>query len=229
MATSGPTVWLESRIERALLWFYRIVVGILGVSALVRGETREAAVLGAALAVHALIYLAAPRLRALAWFPWALTLLDVALAALVFYLTGDASGPAPIVGFLLAGVLAARLELWPALGTNLALYVVFSLPFFHAWLGLDEPFPFPAVGNLLLYLALTFAINYLVSMEARQLRVGRDAAQRLQQIATILEVGRTVSSTLELEAVLDLVTSKASEILDAEAASLLLVEDGARP
>lgn len=229
MATSAPSVWLESRIERALLWFYRFVIAVLGASALVRGETREAVVLGAALAAHALIYLAARRFRDVAWSRWALTLLDVALVTLIFYLTGNVSGPAPILGFLLAGVLAARLELWPALGMALVLYVIFDLPFFQVWLIEDDPFPFPAVGNLLVYVVLTLATSYLVSMEARQLRVGRDAAQRLQQLTTILEVGRTVSSTLDLGAVSELVTSKAVEILQAEAGLLLLPEDAGRP
>lgn len=229
MATSAPSVWIESRIERALLWFYRFVVAVLGASALARGETRDAVILSVALAVHALIYLAAPRFRDVTRSRWALTLLDVALVTLVFYLTGNAFGPAPILGFLLAGVLAARLELWSALGTNLMLYLVFDLPFFQAWLIQGDSFPFPVVGNLLVYVALTFAINYLVSMEARQLRVGRDAAQRLQQLTTILEVGRTVSSTLDLQAVSELVTSKAVEILGAEAGLLLLADDAARP
>jgi PAS domain S-box-containing protein len=239
MATSAPAAWPESRIERALLWFYRIVVAVLGVSALVQGESRQATVLGAALAIHALIYLASPRFRALAWFPWALTLLDVALAGLVFYLTGDASGPAFIIGLVLAGVLAARLALWQALGANLLLVVTFSLPFFYGWLGLDEPFPFPVVGNLLVYLALTFAINYLAAMEARQLRVGRDPAQRVQQraavgdmdhelqmrvdeMAALQRITRELNATLAMEPILQVVLDTAVQTAGATHGNVLL-------
>ncbi len=216
MATSDTTSWLESRIERALLWFYRIVIGVLAVSALVRGQSREAVVLGAALAIHIVIYLSIPRFRATAWYPWLLTLLDVALATLVFYLTGNVSGPAAVIGFLLAGVLAARLELWPALATNLLLYVTFSLPFFHDWLVLSQPFPTPLVGNLLLYLVLTFTINYLVSMEARQLRVGRDAAQRPRQLDSIEEIDRQLQTRVDEMAALQRITRELNATLAME-------------
>jgi GAF domain-containing protein len=224
---AGSTAWHENRIERALLWFYRIVVGGLGVIALLLGETQEAALLGAALTVHALVYLATARLRAPAWWPWVLTLLDVALAGLVFYLTGNVNGPALVLGFVLAGVVAARLGRWPALTTNLLLYITFYLPFYYGWLILDKPFPFLVVGSLLMYVALTLAVSYLVTTEARQLRARRDAAQQLQQLTTVLEVGRTLSSTLKLKTVMDLVASKAAELLAATAGSLLLVEDEA--
>ncbi len=75
------------------------------------------------------------------------------------------------------------------------------------------------------YAILTLIINYLVAMEARQARISRDTSTRLQRLSTVHEVSRTITSTLDMEAVLDLVLSKAVEILDAEAGSLLLLEE----
>jgi PAS domain S-box-containing protein len=223
MATSGSTIWLEHRIERALLWFYRIVVGVLGVSALARGELREAAILGGALAAHALIYLVARRYGSQPWAPWAASLLDMGLVGLVFYLTGDISGPAFILGFLLAGVLAARLNLWPALGASLLLYIAFAGPFFYLWLALDEAFPPPIVGNLLLYLALTLAINYLVSLESRQMRVRR-YAERVDEMAALQRITRELNATLATEHILQVVLNTAVETTGATHGHVLLAD-----
>ncbi len=54
-------------------------------------------------------------------------------------------------------------------------------------------------------------------------RLYREMEQRAQQLATLNEVGRTITSTLELRLVLNLIMDKAIEILNAEAGSLLLV------
>jgi len=55
-------------------------------------------------------------------------------------------------------------------------------------------------------------------------RLYREMEQRAQQLATLNEVGRTITSTLELRTVLNLIMDKAVEILNAEAGSLLLVD-----
>ena len=47
---------------------------------------------------------------------------------------------------------------------------------------------------------------------------------RAQQLATLNEVGRTITSTLELRSALNLIMDKAVEILDSEAGSLVLVD-----
>jgi len=54
-------------------------------------------------------------------------------------------------------------------------------------------------------------------------RLYREMEQRAQQLATLNEVGRTITSTLELRPALNLIMDKAVEILNAEAGSLLLV------
>lgn len=55
-------------------------------------------------------------------------------------------------------------------------------------------------------------------------RLYREMEQRAQQLVTLNEVGRTITSTLELRPALNLIMEKAVEILDAEAGSLLLVD-----
>ncbi|MBN1137431.1 MAG: GAF domain-containing protein [Anaerolineae bacterium] len=83
----------------------------------------------------------------------------------------------------------------------------------------------PVAGTLVAYAILTVIINYLVAMETRQARISRDTSTRLRRLSTVHEVSRTITSTLDMEAVLNLVVSKAVEILDAEAGSLLLLEE----
>jgi GAF domain-containing protein len=61
-------------------------------------------------------------------------------------------------------------------------------------------------------------------MEARQTRAIQDISLRLQQLSTVYEVSQTVTSTLEIHTVLDLIVSKAVEILNAQAGSLLLLD-----
>jgi signal transduction histidine kinase len=55
-------------------------------------------------------------------------------------------------------------------------------------------------------------------------RLYREMEQRALQLVTLNEVGRTIASTLDMRAALNLVIEKAAEILDAEAASLFLVD-----
>lgn len=55
-------------------------------------------------------------------------------------------------------------------------------------------------------------------------RLYHEMELRAQQLATLNEVGRTISSTLELRSALNLIMDKAIEILDSEAGSLLLVD-----
>jgi signal transduction histidine kinase len=55
-------------------------------------------------------------------------------------------------------------------------------------------------------------------------RLYHEMEQRAQQLATLNEVGRTITSTLELRPALNLIMEKAVEILNAEAGSLLLVD-----
>ena len=220
--------WLESRIERALLWFQRAALLLLLIAALVRQELFPALALGGILVVHAVAYLISPRPGPGRWKHVAFSLFDVALGVTAFYLSGDLSGWGSILGFSLAGIVAARFGLWLALALNAGIWLIFTWPSIYSWLFLGRSLPFQAIWNLLIYLILTFVVNYLVSMEARQLRISRDASQRLRQLSTVYEVGRTVTSTLELESVLNLVTAKAMEILNAEASSLLLLDSPCR-
>ena len=233
MTVTGSSAWLDSRIERALLWLVRIILAILALSALLRSDYRDSLVLAGVLVAHVVAYYVISRLGA-GWLSrlaledvprrWLATLVDLALAGSAFYLTGGSEGPAGILGFVWAAAVAARLSLWSSMVANLILWFLFTFSFLESWIRLQQSFV-PVLGNFFTYLAVTLAVNYLVSMESRQMRVGRDASRRLQQLATVHEVGRTISSTLELEDVLRLVMDKAVEILGAEAGSLLLLED----
>jgi signal transduction histidine kinase len=55
-------------------------------------------------------------------------------------------------------------------------------------------------------------------------RLYREMEERTQQLAALNEVGSVITSTLDLQAVLNLITSKAVELLQAEAGSLVLVD-----
>ncbi len=56
-------------------------------------------------------------------------------------------------------------------------------------------------------------------------RLYQEMEKRARQLATLNEVSQTITSTLDLKSVLHLIMEKAVEILDAEAGSLLLVDD----
>ncbi|MCL7452179.1 MAG: GAF domain-containing protein [Anaerolineae bacterium] len=227
MRVSAPSEWLESQIERALLWFLRILLGVLLASALLRTQFLDALVLGGVLLVHAVLYALAPRILRGTARTWVVSILDVALISVAFYLTGAIAGPAGILGLVLAGILAARLGLWPALGTSLSLWSVFTFPFLYDWLVLGEAFDLAILANAFIYLALAFAINYLAAMEARQIRLGKDASWRFQHLAAVHEANRAISTTLEIESLLDQIVDKAIEMLGADSGALLLVEPGA--
>ncbi len=214
-----------NRIEKALLWVLRLVMVFVLITAWLAQDTALVLSVLAVLVVHAVIYLSAPHLVRAEWRPWLLTVVDMALVGLTFYLSGNIDGQAAILGMALAAVLAARLSLWPALALNTIVWCLFTFPYVHLWLEQGEPFPSAIIANLIAYPLLTFVVNYLVSMDERQARIQQDLALRLQQLTTVHEVGQVISSTLDLDAVLDQVLDKAVELLNAEAGSLLLVED----
>jgi PAS domain S-box-containing protein len=229
MRGSAPAEWLEGQIERALLWFLRILLVVLLVSTLLRSQFVDALVLGGVLLVHALVYYVAPRMPRGPGRLWIVSVVDIVLISLAFHLTGAVTGPAGILGLVLAGVLAARLSLWSALGMSLVLWFLFTFPFIYDWLALGEPFDLAILANAFVYLVLAFAINYLVAMEARQIRLGKDASWRFQHLASVHEANRSISATLEIESLLELIVNKAIAMLDAESGALLLVEHSPHP
>jgi PAS domain S-box-containing protein len=224
MSVSGVSAWLESRIEQVLLWFLRTVLLLLVIGALLRGEFLRASALTGMLAVHGVIYWAAPRISPSAWRRWGITLADIALAGLAFYLAGDITDQGAIVGLLVVAIVAARLSPWQALALNLGIWLLFSWTSIHSWLWLGDPFSPQLVGDLIVAVALTLGVSYLVSMEAHQGRTIEDASLRLRQLSLVSEVGQTITSTLDMETVLELIMTKAVEILNAEAGSLLLLD-----
>ncbi len=224
MSMSEPSVWPKSRIEQGLLWLQRIVLALLLLAALARQDFLRALAVAVALAIHSAVYWAIHRIRSERGEGLAISLLDIVLGGSVFFFSGDVTGLSGILGFCLAGLMAARWRLWWALIINIGIWLLFSLPLFHSWLWLGEPFPPPLFANLAVYLALTYITNYLVSMETRQSRASREVSSRFQQLTTAYEIGQTITSTLEMETVLDLVMAKAVEILNAEAGSLLLLD-----
>jgi signal transduction histidine kinase len=56
-------------------------------------------------------------------------------------------------------------------------------------------------------------------------RLYRETTERARQLAVLNEVGSSITSTLELRTVLTTIVSKAMELINAEAGSLLLVDD----
>ncbi len=56
-------------------------------------------------------------------------------------------------------------------------------------------------------------------------RLYRETAERARQLAVLNEVGSSITSTLDLRTVLTTIVSKAMELLNAEAGSLLLVDE----
>jgi len=58
-----------------------------------------------------------------------------------------------------------------------------------------------------------------------RMRLYQEMEVRATELATLYEVSRTINSTLDLSAVLDLIMNKVVEILDVQAGSLLLLDD----
>jgi GAF domain-containing protein len=73
-------------------------------------------------------------------------------------------------------------------------------------------------------LELLGAVADQAALAVQNARLYRAAEARAQQLATLNEVARLVTSTLDLNSVLELIVTKTLEILNAEAGSLILVE-----
>ena len=219
------SVWQENRIEQVWVWFLRLVLLLLPVGAAIRGDYSQALWLALILAGHVGVHLVVPRLLRPVWQRWALSLADIVLAGLAFYVGGAMTVEGLLLSACVMTVIAARFDLWQAMAVNGGVWLLFTAPVLSAWLWDNEPFSPRIVGSLVLWLVLTWGVNYLVSMDARRNRVLRDATVRLRQLSTVNEVGRAIASSLELETVLELVLTKAVEILNAQAGSLLLLDE----
>jgi len=226
-ASGQRSVRPENHIERALVWFQRIILAFLLILTIAGRRFGEALALAAVLAIHAGIYWtdthnwhlhgeeAIPQpnqVRKPAVGVWGLTVADIILGGVAFYVSGNIGGQGSLLGFCLAGIVAARLSLWWSLAVNGLVWLVFTLPYLFPWLGkwpiVARPpvaateWVMPALVTLIVYLFITLAVSYLVTMESRQSRIGRDASARLRQLTTVYEVSRTITSTLDMEAVL---------------------------
>ncbi|MGD9146530.1 MAG: GAF domain-containing protein, partial [Anaerolineae bacterium] len=222
---SSWLAWPENRIERGLVWLLRLVLLLLLLDAVLGGEYSPALALTVILVVHVAVHLlVAPRIPSLTWRRWSLTLTDIVLAGLAFYINGTVTYLNLALGICVLAIVAARLGFWQALAVNIGVWLIFTWLPIQAWLWQGEQFSPLIFGNLIMALALTWGINYLVSTESRQTRTIQDVSRRLQQLSTVYEVGRTVTATLEIDTVLDLVMTKAVEILSAEAGSVLLLD-----
>jgi len=225
MSVSSFSEMPDNRIEQVLVWFYRLALLFLPLEAVIRGEYALALLLVLIAAGHAVLYLAAPRLLSQESRGWALSLTDVALAGLAFFAGSESIAGTFLLGACTMAVVASRLQLWWAMAVNAGVTLLFTGPFLLGWLWADQPFSPRIVGNLVIWLSLTWGINYLVSTSARQSRFVDDATLRLKQLSTINEVGRAIASEQNLVDLQQLVLAKATEILDAQGASLALVDE----
>jgi PAS domain S-box-containing protein len=225
MNGSDFAVWQENRIEQVWVWFLRLVLLFLPLSVAIRGEYSQALWLALILVGHSAVYVLLPRLLSLGWKRWILSLADIALAGLAFYVGGGTAVEGLLLATCVMAIAASRFALWQALAVNACVSVLFMAPSLSAWLQGSEQFSPRIAGHLILWLAVTWGVNYLASMDAHQDRVVRDATARLRQLSTVNEVGRAIASTLDLETLLHLVLTKSVEILNAQAGSLLLLDD----
>ncbi|MGD8904176.1 MAG: hypothetical protein PVI67_11470, partial [Anaerolineae bacterium] len=85
MSVSSFSEMPDNSIEQVLVWFYRLTLLFLPLEAVIRGEYQLALWLVLIAAIHALLYLAAPRLLSQESRVWALSLTDVALAGFAFF------------------------------------------------------------------------------------------------------------------------------------------------
>jgi PAS domain S-box-containing protein len=214
-------------LELAMVWFQRVVLGLLLCLALIDGNGQASLFVAAVLLLHSLVYWSTS-----VWIPnlqgrglseqgksAVLSLIDVALGSVAFFGTGDVEGPAGVLGFCLAGIIATRFGLWLSLFVNVGVWLIFVLPFLYG------PFQvLPVVGSLVIYLALTLILNYLVSLEARRSRSVRDVTERFQRLSTLYEVSQAITSALDMETVLSLSIGRAVETLQAGAGCLLLAD-----
>ncbi len=111
------------------------------------------------------------------------------------------------------------------------------------FLALNTPLfiPFQAKGRLIGWLALgskrsgdlysrddlTFLTTLAdqTSIALENARLYKRTEERARELATLIEVGQTLASTLDLQTVLDSIMNKVADLLDVEAASLLLMNE----
>jgi PAS domain S-box-containing protein len=233
---------MVSQLEQALVWFERIILVLLLLLAVLSGKAQEGLIFALVLLTHSTVYWTVPRAsrwtsakgrgatvaRSLArWSPAALSLVDVLLGGAAFYATGNVTGQAGILGFCLASIMAARFTLWLSLAINAGVWLVFALPLLYNWFWLRPPSgALTVVGSLFIYVALTFILNYLASLEDRQTRNAHLVEQtnrRLQQAHTLYKVERSLA-TLHVDEVLAGIAEQTVQVLDVDICGVLLYE-----
>jgi PAS domain S-box-containing protein len=236
-----PSARFESRIQEALVWLLRVALLFLLVSALLGKDWQQALALAAILGVHGTVYWSASRIKPeeLRRWPaarkslalWGITVVDVVLGSLAFYLAGNVAGQAGILGFCLAGIVAARLGLWLSLAVNAVIWLVFILPLLYPSLVLGGPFPLAPIASLLIYLVLTVTVNYLTSREAetfanqaalaiQSARLFEAQQDQLREMGILFETSAAVSSSLELNEVLSTVALHMARALGVSSCSI---------
>lgn len=255
-----------SRIEWTLVAFQRIMICFLLILALTSSQIGQALLLGALVVIHIGIYVVVVRasrprqampsaatrstataLRWAKWRPWVLSAADIVIGVAAFYSSvglgaenTEAISSSMLgfsLGFLVAGLVATRLSVWPALAINTVVCFLFTLPFLQYSIFDVVPFPgaiqlpampttwaAPALVTLVVYVIETVSITYFVAAQERQARISLDASTRARRLSIVHELSSSITSTLDVETVLNLVVSKSVEILNAQAGSLLLLD-----
>ncbi len=226
MGKLGLTALADSRIEQALTWLLRVILLFLLVSSLVTGSLQQALAMAAILAVHAVVYVGAARLSRPELRVWSITLADILLTTLAFYIMGDVDGPATILGFCLAALVAARVSLWWAFALNAVVWLLFAAPYFYQWLGLGASIPLEIARNLVVYLTLTYMVSYLTSTAMRQEQADERLQARVDELTALQRTTRELNATPALDRVLQVVLESAIQTTGATHGSLLLMDVG---
>ncbi len=219
MSTSPWSAPLESRVERALLWFLRLLLLLLVLGALLGGEFAEALVLLALLAAHTAAYLLVPRLSAVRWQRWTRILVDIVSAGVAFYMSGDLADQGSILSLTVMALVATRLDLWPALVTNGGVWILFTWPLVYSWLWLGEPFSPRILTSLILWPAVTWGIHHLISREPRQMR--QDSQQHLREVAGLHQLAQAVGSLTDIHRIHGQIAERIAQLMEVEMCGIL--------
>jgi signal transduction histidine kinase len=199
----------ETRSRKVLLWLLRLIMIYVFIATFLKWRW-GGAIIVVVFFLHFLLYHLISR-----WFKnrrrdLLLTLVDIGLASLAYYATGDVEGDGFILVYFVIGTVSSRHPLWTSLAITTVVGLIFSWPLLTEIFTATGPIDIEArVNDWVGFYAISFVINYLVTLERREreqrikkeralaeLEATQERLVRAEKEVALMEMARTAAHEL---------------------------------
>lgn len=218
-------------VEHTLVWVLRMAILFPAGYAALERDWLRALVLVAVAGGHIAAYWGLARLCPARWKGWGWTAVDTIFAGWAFWGTGSNPIQAALWGCSLIGLLAARLDLGPALASSGIVWLLFVLSGSTLWTPGSGSFWLVFIGSLMIYLTLTLIVhssqgqlNRVPSQSDPDERLEHKPPAQMEEWTALQHIARELTATLDRDHILQVVLESAVQTTQAVRGFVMIKE-----